>query len=122
MSHSVLSGGQFSGGSWHPGMGAAPADKGYKGPNESFGAEAPTWQKTFAGEQRQRGNTQSADPTIKDKANRRNVLTNTAERSGPAGVVSCGRSYSGASTHTDTGRNVRIMPSRSGPGDTRRGG
>lgn len=109
--------GSFPAGSWRPGHGARPADTGYKGPAAS-GAHA-TWQATFAGELRPRGNSQSADPVIKDKASRKNVRANPSERNGPAGVVSCGRAYSNV-THTDTGRSVRIMPSVHSNGDAMR--
>lgn len=128
MSSSVISHGQFSEGRgeriptghWHPGMGSKGPDKGYKGPGGAVEGAKPDWQRTFAGELRKRGDDQSGDPVIRDKANRKNVqLHPNSERNGPAGVVSCCRTYSNAK-HTDTGRNVKILPSAHGNGDFRR--
>jgi hypothetical protein len=119
MSHSVLSHGQFPEGSWRPGKGSAPADHGYSGPTGT--EERATWQKTFAGELRKRGNDQSANPVIKDAAHRTNVqLHPDSERNGPAGIVCCGRAYSDNQSHTDTGRNVKLLPPAHGNGDFKR--
>lgn len=107
-------------GTWHPGMGSSAADRGYAGPRGGDSGR-PNWQTTFAGELRPRGNSQSADPVIKDKANRKNVSAKpNSQRSGPAGVVSCGRAYAENQSHTDTGRNVRLLPSAHGNADFRR--
>lgn len=109
-------------GTWHPGMGSHAADRGFAGPSggDHVGTNV-TVQSEFAGALRKRGNDQSADPTIKDKANRENVrLHPGADRYGPAGKVQVCRSYDGAMSHTDTGRNVKILPSAHGFADFRR--
>lgn len=119
MSRSVVSGAR---GHWHPGAGSHPADTGYAGPRGTEGVGV-SWEHVFAGELRPRGNTQGADPTIKDAAHRENVLLHPkADRYGPAGKVQVGRSYSAAMSHTDTGRNVKILPSAKGNTDFRRVG
>jgi hypothetical protein len=99
-------------------MGAHAADHGYAGPGGVMEGENPKVCLPEAGFSERRRDTQSADPTIKDKANRRNVQA-SAERTGPVGRVQTSRVYS---EHAVTGRNVRILPSAHGNGDIRRGG
>lgn len=119
MSNSARSGsGDHPTGSWHPGMGAHAADHGYAGPGGVFEGENPKTCPPEAGHSVPRHNTQSGDPTIKDKANRRNVQA-SAERTGPVGRVQASRVYS---EHAITGRLVRTLPSAHGNGDVRRGG
>lgn len=117
MSNSARSGDHPTG-SWRPGMGSHAADHGYAGPGGKMEGENPRVCLPEAGHSEKRHNKQSADPTIKDKSNRRNVQA-SAERTGPVGHVSATRTVS---EHAITGRNVRILPSAHGNGDVRRGG
>lgn len=94
-------------GHWYPGKGAYPADHGYAGPGGAVEGLRPRVCGPEAGHSVARKSTQSGDPTIKDKADRRNVQAH-AERTGPAGRVQVSRAYS---EHAVTGRRVRILPS-----------
>lgn len=117
MSNSASSG-NFPSGSWRPGNGSHAADCGYAGPGGVMEGENPKTCPPEAGHSVARHNTQSGDPTIKDKQNRRNVQA-SAERTGPAGRVQASRTVA---EHAITGRNVRILPSAHGNGDVRKGG
>jgi hypothetical protein len=117
MSNSARTG-NHPAGSWRPGMGSHAADTGYAGPGGVMEGENPKTCPPEAGHAVSRHSGKSGDPTIKDKANRRNVLA-SAERTGPAGRVQATRT---SSEHAVTGRNVRLLPSAHGNGDARRGG
>lgn len=104
---------------WHLGKGSHPADKGYSGPGGAMTGEDVHGCKPEGGHMRARKNTQSSDPTIKDKADRQNVQAHASERYGPAGRVQVSRAYSSPSP-AETGRSVRLLPSAKGNTDTRR--